>query len=121
MTDFENVAFVTFLVLLTRAILSFKLNLIIPISKIDENMKNAQKRDACRQEKFYFRKKLFHSTSINGAEYKSIHHIQSNKEDDESELIDSVYSLMTINEVINGSDEFPGLIPLIKVISNISS
>ena len=38
-TDFENAAFVTFLVLFTRVILSFKLNLLIPISKVDENMR----------------------------------------------------------------------------------
>jgi glutamate--cysteine ligase catalytic subunit len=113
-TDFENVAFVTFLVLLTRVILSFKLNLLIPISKIDENMKNAQKRDACRQEKFYFRTKLFHLTHLHDAEYKSKHHISSNQ-DEENEDINSVYSLMTINDIINGSEGFPGLIPLINV------
>lgn len=34
LTDFENAAFVVFVVLLTRAILSFKLNLYIPITKV---------------------------------------------------------------------------------------
>jgi glutamate--cysteine ligase catalytic subunit len=34
LTDFENAAFVVFIVLLTRAILSFKLNLYIPITKV---------------------------------------------------------------------------------------
>ena len=34
LTDFENAAFVVFVVLLTRAILSFKLNFYIPISKV---------------------------------------------------------------------------------------
>lgn len=43
LTDFENAAIVTFIVLLTRVILSFKLNFLIPISKVDENMKTAQK------------------------------------------------------------------------------
>lgn len=34
MTDFENSAFVVFIVLLTRAIVSFNLNMYIPISKV---------------------------------------------------------------------------------------
>lgn len=34
LTDFENAALVVFVVLLTRAILSFKLNLYIPMSKV---------------------------------------------------------------------------------------
>ena len=34
LTDFENAAFVVFVVLLTRAILSFKLNFYIPVSKV---------------------------------------------------------------------------------------
>lgn len=34
LTDFENAAFVVFIVLLTRVILSYKLNLLIPISKV---------------------------------------------------------------------------------------
>lgn len=34
MTDFENAAFAVFVVLLSRAILSFNLNFYIPISKV---------------------------------------------------------------------------------------
>ena len=34
LTDFENAAFTVFIVLLTRAILSFNLNLYIPITKV---------------------------------------------------------------------------------------
>ena len=55
MTDFENAAFATFVVLITRVILSFNLNLLIPLSKVDENLASAQKRDAVREEKFHFR------------------------------------------------------------------
>lgn len=35
-TDFENAAYVVFVVLLTRVILSYRLNLLIPISKVSE-------------------------------------------------------------------------------------
>lgn len=55
-TDFENAAFSVFVVLLTRAILRFGLNFYIPISKVDENMHKAQKRNAVLTEKFAFRK-----------------------------------------------------------------
>lgn len=55
-SDFENAAIVCFVVLLTRVILSYQLNFLTPISKVDENMQTAQKRDACRKEKFWFRK-----------------------------------------------------------------
>ncbi|KAF8556400.1 GCS-domain-containing protein [Imleria badia] len=58
LTDFENAAFAVFIVLLSRAILAFNLNFYIPISKVDENMVRAQKRDAIRQGKFFFRKNV---------------------------------------------------------------
>ncbi|XP_037818840.1 glutamate--cysteine ligase [Lucilia sericata] len=57
-SDFENAALVCFVVLLTRVILSYQLNFLTPISKVDENMQTAQKRDACRKEKFWFRKNV---------------------------------------------------------------
>ena len=89
-TDFENAAFVTFLVLMTRAILSFKLNMLIPISKVDVNMQRAQKRDACLNEKFYFRRNIYEN-------------------DGDADIVE-----MTVNEIVNGSDRFPGCIQLIK-------
>ncbi|PIK33075.1 putative glutamate--cysteine ligase catalytic subunit isoform X2, partial [Apostichopus japonicus] len=97
LTDFENAAFVVFLVLLTRAILTFKLNFVIPISKVDANMQESHKRDAVRKGKFHFRKEL-HSKS-------------SNPED--------VTAEMDINTIINGGKteagtDFPGLIPLVN-------
>lgn len=58
LTDFENAAFAVFIVLLSRAILAFNLNFYIPISKVDENMGKAQKRDAVHTEKFFFRKNV---------------------------------------------------------------
>ena len=99
-TDFENAAFVTFLVLLTRAILSFKLNMLIPISKVDENMQRAQKRDACITEKFFFRKNIFGPETEDAA-----------AKADECELVE-----MSVNEIVNGSDKnhFPGLVQLIR-------
>jgi len=62
MTDFENAAFSVFIVLLSRAIMSMNINFYIPISKVDQNMRLAQQRDAVNQAKFYFRREVFTPT-----------------------------------------------------------
>lgn len=54
LTDFENAAFTVFVGLVCRAILFYKLELYIPISKVDENMKRAEKRNALLEQKFWF-------------------------------------------------------------------
>ncbi|XP_002168552.2 glutamate--cysteine ligase catalytic subunit isoform X1 [Hydra vulgaris] len=96
LTDFENAAYVTFVVLLTRVILSYDLNLIIPMSKVEENMKRGVKRDAVLEQKFYFRKNL-----------------------EKSENDDASYEEMTMNEIINGKgSEFPGLMNVIEFYLN---
>ncbi|WRT68069.1 uncharacterized protein IL334_005044 [Kwoniella shivajii] len=59
LTDFENAAFSIFIVLLTRAIISFDLNFYMPISKVDENMQRAQERSASTNQSFFFRKHVF--------------------------------------------------------------
>ena len=56
MTDFENAAFSIFIVLLTRMILSYDLNLYIPIPRTTENMETAHSRDAALRSHFWFRK-----------------------------------------------------------------
>nr|XP_050869836.1 glutamate--cysteine ligase catalytic subunit isoform X2 [Vespula vulgaris] len=95
-TDFENAAIVCFIVLLTRVILSYKLNLLIPISKVDQNMAKAQKRNAVKNEKFWFRKDITSNTV-------------------KKENIEEEYDEFTINEIINGKNGvFPGLIPLVN-------
>jgi hypothetical protein len=58
MTDFENAAFATIMVLLTRTILAFDLDLLVPISQVDENMRRAHARDGVLLSKFFFRKHL---------------------------------------------------------------
>ena len=63
LTDFENAAYSIFIVLLTRAILSFGLDFYIPISKVDENMRRAHVRNAAREQKFFFKKNVFQRRS----------------------------------------------------------
>lgn len=95
-TDFENAAIVCFIVLLTRVILSYKLNLLIPISKVDKNMARAQRRNAVVAEKFWFRRDITSDA----------------KQQDDGQ---AEYTEFTVNEIINGKDGvFPGLIPLVN-------
>jgi glutamate--cysteine ligase catalytic subunit len=94
MTDFENAAFAIFIVLLSRAILSFNLNFYIPISKVelnnslhksiyeqiffclqvDENMTRAQQRDAVASSNFYFRSNVFPSLGSSSSSASSSAH-----------------------------------------------
>jgi glutamate--cysteine ligase catalytic subunit len=121
-TDFENAAFSVFIVLITRAILSFDLNFYIPIPKTDENMQTAHKRDAVLNDRFYFRKDPFptrfpRSYSSNGGSGASTP-IMSRPPTPTGPVEDE-YALMTIDEIINGGkpesgNDFPGLIPLVE-------
>jgi len=94
-SDFENAAVVCFVVLLTRAILSYKWNLLMPISLVDENMKRAQKRDAVLNQKFYWRKDIFTVCET----------------DD-----DPVIEELSIDEILNGipGSDYQGLLSLVR-------
>ncbi|EFC46617.1 glutamate-cysteine ligase catalytic subunit [Naegleria gruberi] len=102
LTDFENAAFTVFIVLLTRAILSFKLNMLMPLSQVDENMKKAHLRDAVLNQKFSFR------TCLDSDLNSKI----------SSETFSKCTKELTINEIMNGVQEqdkkFIGLIPLVR-------
>lgn len=111
LTDFENAAYVVFMVLLTRVILSFNLNFVIPISKVDENIKTAQKRDAVLNEKFYFRKNPMtcHTSP------KIVESCCANQQFLKCECMEDEYGLFTVQEIVCGKPgEFAGLLPLIE-------
>ncbi|KAF4122660.1 glutamate--cysteine ligase catalytic subunit, partial [Geosmithia morbida] len=136
MTDFENAAFSVFMVLVTRAILSFGLNLYVPIKVVDENMERAHGRDAVLNTKFYFRKNPFParpsraSTVVHSANANA----GANGDGDGGSSrpgsampsrppspgpVEDEYEEMTVNEIINGpspssSSSFPGLIPIVE-------
>ncbi|TGZ73362.1 hypothetical protein CRM22_001563 [Opisthorchis felineus] len=150
LTDFENAAFVSFLLLLSRTILRLKLNLLIPISKVDENMKTAVKRDAVRNGLFYFRHGHMITTdgspiewAMTCARFRRGRSYSVGQPDDspESGVDDSdgrcvsntrkkacqeintntvnfdpeqTYTAMTVDQIMNGCDTFPGLIPLVR-------
>ena len=88
LTDFENAALTVFVVLASRVILAFDLNLYMPLSKVDENMARAHTRDAATSQKFWFR-------AMEGP--------------NNGKVVE-----LSIQEILAGKEEaFPGLIPLI--------
>ena len=120
-TDFENAAFSVFVVLITRAILSFDLNFYLPIARTTENMETAHKRDAVLNDKFYFRKDPLprrhtkangSSTPASGACTPQI----LSRPSTPTGPVEDEYALMTIDEIINGKldGSFPGLMPLVE-------
>ncbi|GKZ27789.1 Zn finger-containing GTPase-Activating Protein for ARF [Aspergillus brasiliensis] len=127
MTDFENAAFSIFIVLVTRAILSFDLNFYIPIQRTTENMETAHLRNAVLEQKFYFRKDPFsrrrpNQQSPSGSNVSSTTTSAHNTPPPSPPLhpVESEYDLMTISDIINGSPDgsFPGLIPLVESYLN---
>lgn len=121
MTDFENAAFAIFIVLITRAILSFDLNFYIPIPRVTENMERAHTRDAVKNEKFYFRKDPFSGTQHQA---NGVNNHSSSKLKTEPGPVEEEYTQMSINDIMNGQQAsvtfedaqagFPGLIPLVE-------
>ncbi|KAJ9653488.1 glutamate--cysteine ligase [Neophaeococcomyces mojaviensis] len=134
MTDFENAAFSIFIVLLSRVILSFDLNLYIPIPRTTENMETAHKRDAVLNDKFWFRKNPFPqrvtpspSPSIKAKDQTAMTNGTSGSNSilqplmPASDLppVEEEYALMTVSEIINGpgasknaTDPLPTLEPV---------
>jgi glutamate--cysteine ligase catalytic subunit len=120
-TDFENAAFSIFIVLITRAILSFNLNFYLPITRVSENMETAHVRDAVSTQKFWFRKNPFpsHKSSTTGTSTPVEQH---SRPPTPIGSVEDEYEQMSINEVINGQQNteggFPGLIPLVESYLN---
>ena len=141
LTDFENAAFSVFIVLLQRVILTFDLNLYIPISKVDANMQRAHSRNAAAKGKFFFRRHLapmeegddgygvkyvsMFSRAVNG----EINGHVSDSEEDENGVSEkrkaaptapgsdeeNAFEEMNMAEIMCGKgDYFPGLLPLVR-------
>ncbi|XP_077585151.1 glutamate--cysteine ligase catalytic subunit isoform X2 [Stigmatopora nigra] len=109
LTDFENAAYVVFVVLLTRVILSYKLDFLIPLSKVDENLKVGQRRNAVQEGMFYFRKDIFKGCNpvLDGT--------SSAQNGCETDGANEEYTLMSIDTIINGKEGvFQGLIPILN-------
>uniref|UniRef100_A0A914XYW3 Glutamate--cysteine ligase n=1 Tax=Panagrolaimus superbus TaxID=310955 RepID=A0A914XYW3_9BILA len=92
LTDFENSAFSIFVVLLTRVIISYNLIFVTNVSKINQNMTRAVKRDAVLNEKLCFRNKLVTCEMTSEGKRKV-----RGKSETEISTDD-----LTVNEIING-------------------
>ncbi|KAI9004403.1 glutamate-cysteine ligase-domain-containing protein [Hyaloraphidium curvatum] len=128
LTDFENAAYSIFIVLLTRAILSYNLNLYIPISKVDANMEAAHARSAASEGRFWFRRNIFGQPpqrKESATPYVSpslLPSIAPGIPDPEGYTTlpapddEDRYTSMTIDDILNGNAElgFPGLVPLVR-------
>lgn len=136
MTDFENAAFSVFIVLLTRVLFVFDLDLVMPLSLVDENMKRAQKIDAVCKEKFFFRKHMVpgHAgqncnvcdppatnppanpppcSPCSAGDPKATEDGTEDETQLDEEMLDDTVEEMTMDEIFNGKgDYFPGLVPL---------
>lgn len=138
LSDFENAAYSVFIVLVGKAILKYNPDLYIPILKVDENMDIAHRVDAAQGEKFWFKNP--HKWCINVEEFKGydltwfdrfIHdgndlfdeegvylngfelcELDSFKCEDSTNTEPNEVKL-TADELINGTDKFPGLIHLV--------
>ncbi len=129
-TDFENAAFAIFIVLITRAILSFDLNFYIPIPLTTQNMETAHARNAVLDHKFHFRNDPLPArpVKVNGASGTTTPAGQPSRPPTPTGPVEDEHSLMTINEIINGQSQshppttsksnFPGLIPLVESYLN---
>ena len=126
-TDFENAAFSVFIVLVTRAILSFDLNFYIPIPLTTANMETAHIRNAVLNQKFHFRKDPLppRPAKTNGTASGTATPAPSSRPMTPAGPIEEEHSLMTIDDIINGQSDtrtgdicFPGLIPLVESYLN---
>jgi glutamate--cysteine ligase catalytic subunit len=120
-TDFENAAFSVFIVLITRAILSFDLNFYIPITRVTENMEAAHTRDGVLTSKFWFRRNPFPARpprpySSSGVPSGTNTLAAISRPPTPTGPVEDEYCLMCIDEIINGDgpNDFPGLIPLVE-------
>lgn len=91
-TPFENAAFSVFIALLTKAIVRFELFMYTKMSLVDENMGTAHKRNPCA-ETYHTRRNPFCS--------------RLSTSDDEIKK-------MTVNEIFNGSEDYIGLIEIVR-------
>ena len=103
LTDFENAAFTVFCVLVLRVLLSFDLNIYMPMSKVQENMQAAHVRDAAtRPEAFWWRSHLVNPGCTP----------ESPRSGDKGD----VFERMSVSEILGGKGGYyPGLVPLVLV------
>lgn len=138
LSDFENAAYSLFIVLLGKAILKYNPDFYIPILKVDQNMETAHKVDAAVNQRFWFKNPT--RWNVNNEDFKGydlswfdrfIHdgndlfnengvYLNGYSEQDGSACTLGTAGetgpnevKLSVDELINGTDKFPGLIRLV--------
>jgi len=118
LTDFENAAFSTTIVLITRAILALGYNFYMPLSAVEVNMQRSKQKDAVVKQKFFVRKNAL--TQSEAFQIDASGNGVGTLVPDDMELLE-----LTIDEIFNGQaastdgnkredcEPFPGFIPAI--------
>lgn len=119
LTDFENTCLIVALGLIVNVINHFDVNFIMPVSKVDENMERAHRRDAILSQKFWFNTNSIKASNFtNQVDVQSVlekyDYLKSNE--DEGQDLQPNYEELFIHEILEGKPEsnFPGLLPLIR-------
>ncbi|KAK0647542.1 Glutamate--cysteine ligase, partial [Lasiodiplodia hormozganensis] len=97
LSDFENAAYVVFVVLAARAVERFGVDWRVPLGKVWENFDRAHPRDAVRWQRFWWRVGDGGSDRVNGVERKRPN-----------------VALLTVDEIINGCQSFKGILALVE-------
>ncbi|KAF0702799.1 Aste57867_7749 [Aphanomyces stellatus] len=117
LTDFENAAFSVFMALVSRVILTFDLNLYVPLSKVNANMEIAHRVNAAVDEQFYFRRHLAPPEEEEECHRAGCHAQCGNADASHSKCVhgSESYEPMSIAEIMLGKGSYyPGLIPLVN-------
>ena len=117
LTDFENAAFIVLIGMLVNVANHFDVDFIMPISKIDENMDRAHKRDGILTDKFWFRQDLIKTPShcYRANTLQQTDYLRSSQEDCSQES-EPMVTEMYLYEILEGKPEigFKGIYPLIE-------
>lgn len=97
LSDFENAAYVVFVVLAARAVERFGVDWRVPLGKVWENFDRAHPRDAVRWQRFWWRVEDGGDDGVNGWEGKRPN-----------------VALLTADEIINGCQSFKGILALVE-------
>jgi len=114
LTDFENAAFTVFIVLVSRVLLYFNLNLYMPISKVDDNMRRAHQRDAVNNQKFWFRVSALPDGEKHNRKTAETGRWTAQGVVNRSNCCgDLPFQECTLSEILVGKGEYRGLVPTI--------
>lgn len=103
LSDFENAAYVMFVVLVARAMERFGVNYRVPLARVWENFDRAHPRDAVRWQRFWW------AVENDGAGGRKSPEGLMNGVGGKQNV-----ALLTVDEIINGCQSFRGIMALVR-------